>query len=149
MGFYQFELASKYFTFPRRLTKISMMKFFKIADKTNTNRLSLFQFEDSLEKFREALAAHVLERRGLSQSALSVTLIRDVLVLLLILIFLFMGISSFTQAGGFEATINSLLPIAAGLGVTLNRVDNTAGEEDMQDLSEDIDDALAVMTEVD
>ena len=60
-----------------------------------------------------------------------------------------MGISSFTQAGGFEATVNSLLPIAAGVGVTFSSRNKAAREEDTQDLSEDIDAALAVMTEVD
>ena len=68
MSFYDFEVASKYFTFPKRLTKISMMKFFKIADKADTNRLNLFQFGVSLDKFREALASHVLEQRGQSDT---------------------------------------------------------------------------------
>ena len=88
------------------------------ADKSNLNRLNLFQFTLCLDDFREALANHVLEARGLSQSALSMKLIRDIIVLLTCLFFLFLGINSFTVAGGFESSINSLLPIAAGVGVT-------------------------------
>ena len=61
-----------------------------------------------------------LEKYGLTYEDLILIGIMSFLVLLLLLILIFLGIGAFSQAGGFNAVINSMLPLAAGAVAAIN-----------------------------
>lgn len=56
----------------------------------------------------------MLEKLGLSSGRVALILLGVFLVLALLFAFILLGVIAFTTAGGFSASVNSLLPISAG-----------------------------------
>jgi hypothetical protein len=147
MDYAEFETCTKYLTFPLRLTTITAMRLYARADKDHQRGLNLVEYRIAMMQFQEEVAELVLKKRKLTFAHNRKTLLQDTLTILLIFIFIFVGIAAFAPVGGFESTVNSLLPITAGLGVTLGGQEKEIGDEDDQDLLDDIDEAMERLTE--
>lgn len=147
MDFEEFETCAKYLTYPNRLTSITAMRLFSRADRDSNFGLDLTEYKVAVTEFSNEIADRVLKKRGLSKEHNRYTLFKDTFNLLMIFIFIFVGIVAFTSTGGFESTVNSLLPIVAGLGVTIGGQQEEVSEQDDQELLDDIDAALAELTE--
>ena len=147
MDYEEFETCTKYLTFPNRLTTITAMRLFTRADRNKENGLSLHDYKLAMVEFSDEIANKVLAKRGLSIEDNRWTLFSDTLKLFLIFIFIFVGIVAFTSTGGFESTVNSFLPVAAGVGITIGSDQEEVTDQDDQELLDDIDEALAELTE--
>ena len=60
------------------------------------------------------------------------------ILLLLLFAFIFFGISAFGKADGFNAVINSIMPITAGLAVAARKLDLKAEIEKVKNFVETI-----------
>ena len=60
---------------------------------------------------------------GLSKEDLLWLLIMLVFFLLLLFVFIFLGIIAFSKPGGFNAVVNSILPMASGAGLAQKKAD--------------------------
>ena len=147
MDYGEFETCTKYMTFPERLTTITAMRLFSRGDREKSAGLSLTQYKVAMAEFSDEIAEKVLAKRGLSLANNRKKLLRDTFNLMIIFLFIFVGIAAFTSAGGFESTVNALLPLAAGVGVTAGAKEETVNEQDDQDVLDDIDEAMAELTE--
>ena len=147
LTFHEFEVVVKYLVHPQRLTHTTVVRLFNRADRDDRGKLSLTQFKYSLVGLADELSEAVLERRGLSKASLMIKLVRDVCMLLVALAFIFLSIIAFTTAGSFESSINSLLPIAAGVGVSAGGDTEPPGDEESQELDEQVEDSITGLTE--
>ena len=147
LTFNEFEVVVKYLVHPQRLTRTTVVRLFNRADRDDRGELSLMQFKYSLVGLADELCEAVLERRGLSEANLMIKLVRDVCLLLVAFAFIFLSIVAFTTAGSFESSINSLLPIAAGVGVTAGGDAEPPGDEDSQELNDQVEDSITGLTE--
>ena len=148
IDFYEFMTCTKYMTFPSKLTKITAMRLFTRSDNFHSGRgLSLSEYRVAMGDFAEEIAGFVLAKRGLTMADNRITLAKDLLTLAIINVFIFVGIVAFTTNGGFESTVNSTLPIIAGLGVSKGSSAEEVTDEDDADLLDDIEEALQELTE--
>lgn len=82
----------------------------------------------------------------MSDGQLAKSLTTDISGLLVALAFIVLGINAFTEAGGFESTVNSILPVAAGASVvTINK---SQTENDKQELEEALEKSLNGISEL-
>jgi len=148
MSFKEFEIAFKYLVYPKRLTRVVVYRLFTRADRDNTGELTLPQFKLALESFATELSAKVLERQGLSEGRLAATLFSEICLLLLVMVFILLGISAFTTAGGFESTVSALLPLAAGGGIAL-QISDDDDDDGTIDLDDEVERSISSMSETD
>jgi len=147
MDYNEFETCTKYMTFPSRLTTITAMRLYARADRDHMRGLSLVEYRIAMVEFADEVAEIVLAKRGLTLADNRKALTVDILTLVVIFVFIFVGIIAFTTVGGFESTVNSLLPIVAGLGITLGSSEEEVTDEDDSDLLDDIEEAMNELTE--
>lgn len=59
-----------------------------------------------------------LDRIGLSLSKIMKSIVWITIIMLLLIIFIFLGIAAFSLGGSFGAVVNSIIPVGGGLGVS-------------------------------
>ena len=134
-------------TFPSRLTTITAMRLYARADHDHMHGLSLVEYRLAMVEFADEVAEIVLAKRGLSLADNRMALVKDIVTLIVIFVFIFVGIIAFNTIGGFESAVNSLLPILAGAGITLGQQEEVVTDEDDSDLLDDIEEAMNELTE--
>jgi len=122
VGIEEFRMLSKKLGHP--LTEHRVREIFsKIKQHTGDPSSTELDYDEFLEAF-QYLEDRVLYRTmfmlGISEAQIKSIIIFFTLYLLMILVFIFLGISAFTVGGGFSTVLNSLIPVGAGTTVTEN-----------------------------
>jgi hypothetical protein len=79
------------------------------------------EFEEALKYLQDKNIFMTLEAMGISKSTLVGVLVMLVILLLLLFAFIFVGIEAFALGGSFGAVINSIIPAAAGTGLSAQK----------------------------
>lgn len=83
-----------------------------------TGMLDREEFKTAVERLRDGVAVDALTAMGLSRNTLLRAFAFAVAVLLFMLVFVFCGVAAFATGGAFGAVVNSVIPLAVGLGVS-------------------------------
>ena len=89
-----------------------------------------------MSSFEKLVANDSLRLVGLSPARLAASLAGAGLALLLIFTFIFLGIAGFTTGTSFGAVINSIIPAAAGLGMSIGSGASKADTESATDAAQ-------------
>jgi len=131
VSYNEFADAVKMVSYPMKPSEDVMMKIFVEACGATGNELNQSQFESALDKYMLSKGASVMEKMGLSSDQILKAVALLTVALLLLFTFIFLGIGAFFTAGGFSAAVNSLLPVAGGVGAT------KATDEEIEDSDND------------
>ena len=105
------------------LDKEKSLKLFSMADKSNNNQIEMNEFKYAMALLKLQIAFETLKKLGLTIEDLVWYGILALMFLLLLFVFIFLGISAFSKAEGFNAVVNSLLPLTAGAAMAARKVD--------------------------
>ena len=105
------------------LDKEKSLKLFSMADRNNNNQIELKEFKFAMALLKREIAYETLKKLGLTLEDLVWYGIMAMIFLILVFIFIFLGISAFSKAEGFNAVINSLLPLTAGAAAAARKID--------------------------
>jgi len=105
------------------LDKEKSLKLFSMADKSNNNQIEMNEFKYAMALLKLQIAFETLNKLGLTIEDLVWYGILAIMFLLLLFVFIFLGISAFSKAEGFNAVVNSLLPLTAGAAMAARKVD--------------------------
>ena len=107
------------------LPEEELMKLFTQADSNASNEIDYHEFEAVLERIKHEITKTAVRMVGATQSDLISALIASVVFLLLLFIFIFIGLSVFQSSSTFNTLIDSTLPALAGVGLALQREDES------------------------
>ena len=105
------------------LDKEESLKLFSMADRNNNNQIELREFKYAMALLKLRIAYETLRKLGLTIEDLIWYGFFAMIFLLLVFVFIFLGISAFSKSEGFNAVINSLLPLTAGAASAARKVD--------------------------
>lgn len=104
------------------LDKEKSLKLFSMADRSNNNQIELKEFKYAMALLKLQIAYETLKKLGLTIEDLLWYGILAMIFLLLLFVFIFLGISAFSRAEGFNAVVNSLMPLTAGLAAGSKKI---------------------------
>jgi len=90
------------------------------------------EFKAALEYLQHKIAGSSMTLLGRSWGRLMVYLAFLTFVLVLIFVFLFLGMSAFTPGGTFQAVVNSVMTISAGISLFRTRMKEASGDSNDQ-----------------
>jgi len=105
------------------LDKEESLKLFSMADTSNNNQIEMREFKNAMALLKMRIAYETLRKLGLTIEDLVWYGILGMVFLLLVFVFIFLGISAFSKAEGFNAVINSFLPLTAGAAAAARKID--------------------------
>jgi hypothetical protein len=105
------------------LDKEKSLKLFSMADRSNNNQIELSEFKYAMALLKLQIAYETLKKLGLTLEDLVWYGILAMIFLLLLFVFIFLGISAFSRAEGFNAVVNSCLPLTAGAAMAARKID--------------------------
>merc|ERR1711907_26630 len=137
----EFEESMK--TYQLKLNKIGLLKLFLYGNEEKNGLLTPDQFQKIVSNFEDEMVNNIMKSLGKNISTLMSAVLVAVSVLLLLFGFLFLGISTFSTAGAFNAGTSGSLFV--GLGNVLNGDEEDEEEDDdgEEDGNEDITEAIA------
>jgi len=126
-----------------KLNKIGLLKLFLYGNEEKNGLLTPDQFQKIVSNFEDEMVNNIMKSLGKNISTLMSAVLVAVSVLLLLFGFLFLGISTFSTAGAFNAGTSGSLFV--GLGNVLNGDEEDEEEDDdgEEDGNEDIAEAIA------
>ncbi|CAI2372474.1 unnamed protein product [Moneuplotes crassus] len=110
--FAEFQDLSKYMGI--QMDNERALKMFSIADKDKNNSITLDEFPVVMGLLTEQIAIDTLKNLDLTSRDLILFAVLTLSYLVLALLFIFFGIFTFSRADGFNAVINSIMPLIAG-----------------------------------
>lgn len=137
----EFEEALKIYQL--KLNKVGLLKLFLYGNEEKNGLLTPDQFQKIVSNFEDQMVNNIMKSLGKNISTLFSAVLVAVSVLLLLFGFLFLGISTFSSAGAFNAGTSGSLFV--GLGNALNGEDDDDEDEgdDEDGGDEDISEAIA------
>ena len=117
-----------------KLTNIRLMTIFSLVDVDQDNLLEWDEFFMAFDKLQQEIGNLALMSIGLSGFQITTGIIFGTICLASILLFLFLGVYSFTGGDSFGAVVQSVLPIIAGLGVRGAHRDSDRAKVDLSAL---------------
>ena len=134
----EFEEALKIYQL--KLNRVGLLKLFLYGNEEVNGLLTPDQFQKIVSQFEDQMVHNIMGSLGKNMGTLMSAVFVAVSVLLLLFGFLFLGISTFSTAGAFNAgTSGSLI---MGLGNVLNG-DEEEEEDDDDDDDDDGDEGIA------
>lgn len=115
------------------LDKEESLKLFSMADRNNNNQIDMREFKYAMALLKLRIAYETLRKLGLTIEDLVWYGVFGLIFLVLVLVFIFLGITAFSKAEGFNAVINSLLPLTAGVASAARRIDIQGSIEKIKD----------------
>jgi hypothetical protein len=97
-----------------QLSEQRALTLFAQADRKGNSKIDADEFSQALKILRHEIIMGTIDTIGLSTSALMQLVVLSSFVLLLLMVFIFLGIEAFTTGTEFSAVINAMLPITAG-----------------------------------
>ena len=114
-----------------KLNKIGLMKLFLRGDEDAEGLITPEKFSEIISSFEEKTAVAIIESLGKGMSALFNAVLVAIGFLALLFGFLFLGLSTFSKPGAFNAATSSTLFLGIG---------NSMGEDDDDDDDDEGDD---------
>ena len=105
------------------LSEERMLKLFSQADTNQNNYIEIWEFQTAMLLINHQIVIQTLRKLGVTTGDLILFGVLTVIYLLLVLTFIFLGIFAFSRAEGFNAVVNSILPLAAGFAAGARRLD--------------------------
>ena len=121
-----------------QMDKEKSLKLFSAADRDHDNQLELREFQFAMVLLKLEIAYETLKKLGMTTEDLIWFAIMGIIFLLLMFVFIFLGIAAFSKAQGFNAVINSLMPMAAGVAAGARNLDLKGAIDKVKLLVEDI-----------
>ena len=121
-----------------KLDKERTLKLFATADRDNDNKLDLREFQVAMLLIKLYIAEDTLKKVGLTREDLIWFAIFGIIYLLLLFVFIFCGIATFSKAEGFNSVVNSIMPMFAGIAAAARNIDLKAAIEKVKIFVEDI-----------
>ncbi|CAI2386020.1 unnamed protein product [Moneuplotes crassus] len=90
------------------------LRMFSITDTNKDNLITLDEFPEIMKLLTKQIARDTLRRLNLTTQDLIMLAVLTLSYLILALVFIFLGIFTFSRADGFSAVINSIMPLIAG-----------------------------------
>eukprot|EP00942_MAST-04A_sp_MAST-4A-sp1_P002194 g2194.t1 len=97
-----------------QLSDERLLDLFSAFDSDGSQKIDYSEFKDAVNSLQVRMVGIALEMVGLSHDQLIRLLVFGCIYLFFVLIFLLLGIFSFTEGDLFGCTIQSILPMAAG-----------------------------------
>ena len=120
------------------LDKEKSLKLFSIADLNNNNQIEFGEFKRAMTLLKLQIAYETLKKLGLTIEDLVWYGILGILFLVQLFIFIFLGILAFSRAQDFNAIVNSLMPLTAGIAAAARKIDITGAIEKVKGVVEKI-----------
>ena len=98
------------------------LKMFAIVDCNGNNYIEYDEFSQAITLIKLQIARDTLHELGLTTRDLILFGSLTLIYLILAMVFIFFGIFAFSQADGFNAVINSIFPLAAGVGAATRSI---------------------------
>merc|ERR1711907_285715 len=120
------------------LSEDNKRRLFCEVDVNNTGTLEFSEFEEIMQLLKEKQKQQAMEKMGFTEENLIIALVIFAIWLILLIVFLLVGVSAFTNGQDFGACINALMTGGAAAS-------STAGSKDKPDeaqLDETIESAL-------
>ena len=115
-----------------------MLRLFSNADRDNDSQLNLREFQYAVVILKLEIAYDTLKKLEMTTEDLVWFGIMGLILLLLLFVFIFFGIVAFSKADGFNAVVNSIMPIVAGAAVAARKLDLQWAIERVKDYVETI-----------
>ena len=114
------------------------LRLFSKADRDNDSQLDLREFQYAVVLLKLEIAYDTLKKLEMTTEDLVWFGIMGLILLLLLFVFIFFGIVAFSKADGFNAVVNSIMPIVAGVAVAARKLDLQWAIEKVKDYVETI-----------
>jgi hypothetical protein len=105
------------------LDEEKLLKMFAIADKNNNNCIEVSEFTNAMFIIQIEIAKDTLNKLEITTADLIWFGIITFIYLILVLTFILLGVSAFSKAEGFNAVINSILPLVSGVIAGTRKID--------------------------
>ena len=109
------------------------LKLFAMADTDQNNCIEVWEFQKAMLLIKLEIAREALKKLGLTTEDLIWFGVLTLIYLILALTFIFLGIFAFSKVEGFNAVINSLLPLCAGIAAAARNIDLKDSIEKVKD----------------
>lgn len=103
-----------------KLNHARMLQIFSAADFENRGELRYQDFKRTVIHLKRFLLELFMEKLNLNPIDFAFAFSFSISILLLVLAFIFVGIQSFSPISSFSSVTNSIMPLAAGLGLTVS-----------------------------
>lgn len=100
------------------VSEVRAVSLFASVDPDASGTLDLTEFVEAMVKFEEMVADDAMKKVGFDERSLVLAIAMAAALLLLLFIFILIGIQAFTTGTSFSAVINSIIPVAASLGLS-------------------------------
>jgi len=125
---YLFEL------FELQLTEAEQEHLFAFADGDCTGKISAREFQHGWDQMTHVFLEASAARNGISKVQILAVTVSAVFLMLLLLFFVLLGLTSWQQESGFTASVQSLLIAGTGIGAALLRKKSKAEEGNVEAL---------------
>jgi hypothetical protein len=99
------------------------LRMFSMADTSGNNLIEVWEFQNAMILIKLQIARETLTKLGITTEDLVWFGVLTLIYLILALVFIFLGIFAFSKAEGFNAVVNSIFPLIAGIVAGTRSID--------------------------